>query len=152
VSSPLLSAVESINREQLLGMISVIKKKIGSLKGKTVTVLGLAFKPDTDDVRDSVSIKMIELLLKNKAIVVAHDPKAVENTRAIFNSRIRYAQSAADALSGSYCAIIMTAWKQYADLGYSDFKLMKKRIIVDSRRLLAKKNLSADYYALGIGL
>jgi hypothetical protein len=46
----------------------------------------------------------------------------------------------------------MTAWKQYADLGYSDFKLMKKRIIVDSRRLLAKKNLSADYYALGIGL
>jgi UDPglucose 6-dehydrogenase len=152
VSSPLLNAVESINSEQLLGMISVIKKKIGSLKGKTVTVLGLAFKPDTDDVRDSVSIKMIELLLKNKAIVVAHDPKAVENTRAIFNSRIRYAQSAADALSGSYCAIIMTAWKQYADLGYSDFKLMKKRIIVDSRRLLAKKNLSADYYALGIGL
>jgi UDPglucose 6-dehydrogenase len=128
-----------------------MKKKVGPIRGKTVSVLGLAFKPDTDDVRDSVSIKLIELLLKNGVNVIAHDPKAIENTRAIFGSKIRYTNSINDALRESYCVIIMTAWKQYAGLGDNNFKFMKQRIIVDSRRMLVKKNLDADYYALGIG-
>jgi UDPglucose 6-dehydrogenase len=151
VSSPLLSAVESINNEQLLNIISIIKKKLGSLKGKTVTVLGLAFKPDTDDVRDSVAVKLIELLLKNKASVVVHDPKAIENTEVIFGSKIRYAASQNVALKNSFCAIIMTAWDQYSNLNNKDFNIMKKRIIIDSRRILAKKDLNVDYYALGVG-
>lgn len=151
VHSYLLDAVNSTNDEQLLGIISIIKKKLGSIKGKTITVLGLAFKPDTDDVRDSVSIKLIELLLKNKANVIVHDPKAIENTRSIFGTKIHYASSIKDAIKGSYCVIIMTAWRQYADLDDKDFKFMKKRLVVDSRRLLVKKNLTTNYYALGIG-
>lgn len=151
VSSPLLTAVESINNERPLSMIATIKKKLGPLKGKTITLLGLAFKPDTDDIRDSVSIKMIEILLRNKADVVVHDPKAIENTKSIFGSKIRYAQTIKDALRGSHCAIIMTAWSQYSGLSDVDFKLMKKRLIIDSRRLLAKKKMVSDYYALGIG-
>lgn len=151
VNSPLLGAVESINREQLLSMISIIEKKLGKVKGKTITVFGLAFKPDTDDVRDSVSIKMIELLLKNGVKVVVHDPKAIENTKMIFGSKIRYAESIKDALTGSYCAIIMTAWKQYTKLDDKDFKFMKKNLIIDSRRILAGKKLSSEYYAIGIG-
>ncbi|MEW6044188.1 MAG: UDP-glucose/GDP-mannose dehydrogenase family protein [Thermoproteota archaeon] len=151
VKSPLLNAVELINNEQLEGMISVIKKKLGSLKGKRVTILGLAFKPDTDDIRDSVSIKLIELLLKNKTDIIVHDPKAIENTRTIFGQKIRYAHSLNDALKGSYCAILMTAWKQYTSINNNNLKFMKKPIIIDSRRVLTKKNLDADYYALGIG-
>ncbi len=151
VDSPLLGAVELINNEQLLNMISIIKKKLGTIKGKTITVFGLAFKPDTDDVRDSVSIKMIELLLKKGAKIIAHDPKAIENTRVIFDSRIKYTESIKDALRGSHCAVIMTAWKQYAKLDDKDFKIMKKNLIIDSRRILVNNNLSADYHALGIG-
>lgn len=151
VKSPLLNAVEIINNEQLEGMISVIKKKLGPLKGKRVTILGLAFKPDTDDIRDSVSIKLIELLLKNKTDIIVHDPKAIENTRSIFGRKIRYAHSLNDALKGSYCAILMTAWKQYTSINNNNLKFMKKPIIIDSRRVLTKKNLDADYYALGIG-
>ncbi len=151
VNSPLLNAVESINNEQLLNIISVIKRKLVSLKGKSVTILGLAFKPDTDDVRDSASLKLIELLLQHKVRVVVHDPKAIDNTKMIFDSKIHYAKSIKDALKGSNCAIIMTAWKQYRDLDNSHFKFMKKRIIIDSRRILLEKKLDAEYYAVGIG-
>lgn len=151
VSSPLLDAVESINDNQLLKIISIIKKKISPIKGKRIAVLGLAFKPDTDDVRDSVSLRLIELLLKNKVNVIVHDPKAVENTKAIFDSKIHYARSIKDALHGSNCAIIMTAWKQYKNLNNEDFKSMKKRMIVDGRRILVEKELNAEYYAVGIG-
>jgi len=151
VNSSLLNAVESINNEQIQGMISIIRKKIGSLKGKRITILGLAFKPDTDDIRDSVSIKLIELLLKNKVEVIVHDPKAIENTKAIFGTKIQYAQYLKDALKGSYCCIIMTAWRQYASLTNNDFRFMKKPIIIDSRRILEKKNIAIDYYAIGIG-
>jgi len=151
VNSSLLNAVESINNEQLLNIIRVIKKKLGSIKGKTITILGLAFKPNTDDIRDSISIKLIELLLKNRVSVIVHDPKAIENTKAIFNSKIRYAHSIKIALHGSDCAIIITAWRQYEKLSDNDFKFMKKRIIIDCRRILAKKKLNVEYYAVGIG-
>lgn len=152
VRSPLLNAVETINESQLLSIITVMKKKLGHIKGKTVTILGLAFKPGTDDVRDSVSIKLIELLLENRVNVVVHDPKAMKNTENIFGSKIQYAGSLKDALKGSFCAIVMTAWNQYASLNDDDLRLMRKRIVIDSRRILAKKNLNADYYAFGIGM
>ena len=151
VDSPLLDAVESVNKEQLLNIIEIIRKKLGTVKGKTITVFGLAFKPDTDDVRDSVSIKMIELLVKNRVRVVVHDPKAIKNTRMIFGPQIKYAKSISEALVGSHCAIIMTSWKQYANLSYKDFKIMKQNLIIDTRRILGHKNLQADYHALGIG-
>jgi len=152
VNSSLLNAVELINEDQLFNIISIIKKKLSPIVGKKITVLGLAFKPDTDDVRDSVSLKLIKLLLKNKVSVVVHDPIAIENTRAIFDSKIYYAKSVKDALRGSNCAIIMTAWKEYSVLSSKDFKLMKKQLIIDCRRILAEKKLDVEYYAVGIGL
>lgn len=151
IDSSFLDSVESVNKEQLLNIINIIKRKLSTIKGKTITVFGLAFKPDTDDVRDSVSIKMIKLLLKNKASIIVHDPKAIKNTQIIFGSRIKYAKSIKEALTGSSCAIIMTAWKQYEKLTDADFKLMKKNIIIDSRRILANKKLKSEYYAIGIG-
>jgi len=151
VDSPLLNAVELINNKQLLRTISIIKKNLGVISKKTVTVLGLAFKPDTDDIRDSVSIKMIELLLKNRVKVVVHDPKAIQNTKKIFGSKIKYTESINDALNGSHCAIIMTAWNDYMKLTNKDFRFMKNKLVIDSRRILAKKNLKLNYYAIGIG-
>lgn len=151
VSSILLEAVEKINYEQLENVISTITNKIGKVNDKKITVLGLAFKPDTDDIRDSVSIKLIEMLLKRKAKIAVHDPKAIHNVQAIFGERIEYCESIEESLQNSNCVIIMTAWKQYSKINNNMLKLMKKSIIIDTRRILADKTINADYSAIGIG-
>ena len=109
----LLSAVEKTNHEQMNNIMSLIKKILGSIPSKRITILGTAFKPNTDDVRDSKSIELIKKLLKNKARITIHDPKAIENTKKIFGKKILYAKSISDALNKSQCVIIMTHWKQY---------------------------------------
>ena len=128
-----------------------MKKILGNIAAKRITVLGTAFKPNTDDIRDSKSIELIKKLLKNKAKITIHDPKAIESTKKIFGAKILYAKSIADALNKSQCGVIMTHWKQYDTLNNNSIKHMNKKIIVDCRRVLAKKELDAEYYAIGIG-
>jgi UDPglucose 6-dehydrogenase len=147
----LLSAVEKTNHEQMNNIMSLMKKILGSIPSKRITILGTAFKPNTDDVRDSKSIELIKKLLKNKAKITIHDPKAIENTKKIFGKKIIYAKSIADALNKSQCGIIMTHWKQYDTLNNHSIKHMSKKIIIDCRRVLVKKELDAEYYAIGIG-
>ena len=147
----LLNAVEEINVKQMEQIISLIKQKLGDISSKRITVLGTAFKPNTDDVRDSVAITLIKKLLKRKAKITIHDPKATENTMKIFGGKIRYSKSINDALSKSQCAIIMTQWKQYENLGNNEVKHMSKKFIIDSRRMLVKKQLDVDYFAIGLG-
>ena len=147
----LLDAVEKINYQQLENIITTIKKKIRKIKNKKITILGLAFKADTDDIRDSVSIKLIELLLREGAKIIAHDPKAIPNTKAIFGNKIEYSNSIKEALKNSECAVIMTTWKEYTKINNNELKLMKKPLVVDSRRLLINHNLDMDYSAIGVG-
>ena len=128
-----------------------MNKVLTSLKGKRITVLGLSFKEDSDDIRESVSINLIKKLLKNKAKIIAHDPMAIENTRKIMWNKISYTKSISEALKDSQCVVIMTPWKQYTKLNNKDLKLMKNKIIIDTRRLLTKKKLDAKYYAVGLG-
>ena len=151
VNPILLNAVKNTNREQTSNIVSLVKKILGSFTSKRITVLGTAFKPNTDDIRDSKSIELIKKLLKNKAKITIHDPKAIENTKKIFGEKILYTKSIADALNKSQCVIIMTHWKQYDALNNNSIKHMNKKIIVDCRRVLAKKELDAEYYAIGIG-
>ena len=132
-------------------IVLLIKNLIGNIQEKKITILGLSFKPNTDDIRDSTSIKLIQLLLKENPKITAHDPKAIENTRLIFANKIKYTNSIEEALRNSECAIIMTAWNQYAQLNGKDVALMKKRVIVDSRRLLINHKLDIDYHAIGVG-
>ena len=147
----LLNAVEKINHEQINNIVSLMKKILGNITSKRITILGTAFKPNTDDVRDSKSIELIKKLLKNKAKITIHDPKAIESTKKIFGAKILYAKSITDALNKSQCGVIMTHWKQYDTLNNNSIKHMNKKIIVDCRRVLAKKELDAEYYAIGIG-
>ena len=151
VNPILLNAVKKTNHEQVNNIVSRMKKILGNITGKRITVLGTAFKPNTDDIRDSKSIELIKKLLKNKAKITIHDPKAIENTKKIFGEKILYATSIADALNKSQCVIIMTHWKQYDTLNNNLIKQMNKKIIIDCRRVLAKKELDAEYYAIGIG-
>ena len=132
-------------------IISIAKKKLGILESKKITILGTSFKPNTDDIRDSIAIELIKKFLKRKVKVTVHDPRAIDNTKNEFKKKINYAKSISDAILGSQCVIIMTQWKQYEKLTNNDFKQMKKKLIIDCRRMLAEKQLDADYYAIGLG-
>jgi len=151
VTPTLLNAVEDVNTKQLEQIISIIKKRLGGLTSKKITILGTAFKPNTDDIRDSIAIELIKKLQKRKADVIIHDPKAMENTKRVFGNKIRYGRTVADALSKSQCVIIMTQWKQYEKLNNNQFKNMKRKFVIDSRRMLSDKQLDVDYFAIGLG-
>lgn len=151
VKPTLLNAVEDVNTKQLEEIISIAEEKLGSMESKKITILGTSFKPNTDDIRYSIAIELIKKFLKRKVKVTIHDPKAIENTKNVFKNKINYAKSIPDAILGSQCVIIMTQWKQYEKLVNSDFKRMKRKMVIDCRRMLAKKQLDVDYYAIGLG-
>ena len=147
----LLEAVEDVNSKQIRQIISITKQKLGDLKSKRITILGTSFKPDTDDIRDSIGIELIKRLLRMKAKITVHDPKAIKNTKKLFEDKISYAKTTRDALEKSQCIIIMTQWKEYSRINNEMLKKMNKKIVIDSRRILADKKINADYNAIGIG-
>ena len=151
INPTLLNAVEEINAKQLEQIILMAKQKLGDLASKKITILGTAFKPDTDDIRDSIAVELIKKLLKKKAKIIIHDPKAIKNTKRIFENKISYAKTIEDALSKSQCVIIMTQWKQYEKLNNNNFKHMTTKFVIDCRRMLVGKQLDIDYYAIGLG-
>ena len=113
--------------------------------------MGTSFKPNTDDIRDSISIKLIKKLLKKKSKITVYDPKALENTKKIFGDKICYENTVIDALSKSQCAIFMTHWKEFEKIDNKSIRHMKRRLIIDCRRIFAEEKIDAEYYALGIG-
>ena len=151
IKPTLLNAVEKTNQKQMEYIIQLIEKILGKITSKRITILGTAFKPNTDDIRDSIAIELIKKLLKKKAHITVHDPKAIKNTKKVFGRKIDYAKSIVDALSKSQCVIIMTHWKQYETLNNNSIKHMDKKFIIDCRRILAKKELRAEYHAIGMG-
>tara|TARA_B110001454_G_C12714794_1_gene432193 strand:+ start:657 stop:1964 length:1308 start_codon:yes stop_codon:yes gene_type:complete len=151
VNPTFLKAVEKTNHEQIDNIISLMKKELGKIKCKKITILGTAFKPNTNDIRASKSIELIKKLLKNNAKITVHDPKALENTKKIFGSKINYVTSLQDALDKSHCVVIMTHWKQYNQLNKNSLRIMKSKIVIDTRRILMGKELGGRYFAVGIG-
>jgi UDPglucose 6-dehydrogenase len=151
VNPTLLTAVEKINKQQINYIVALIKQNIGKINGKKLSILGIAFKPGTDDIRDSASIDLVKRLLKLGAKITVHDPKALENARKIFHNNVKYVKSIPSALKDCQCAIIMTQWKNYEQINNKTIKPMAKKFIIDSRRILYNKNLDAKYYAIGLG-
>ena len=151
VKPTMLNAVEKTNKQQINNIIELIKQNIGKIKGKKIAVLGVAFKPNTDDIRDSMSIELIRRLIKLDAIVTIHDPKALDNARKIFHDNIKYANSIPSSLKNSQCAIIMTKWKEYEGINNKTTKYMDKKFIIDTRRILSNKNLDVKYCGIGLG-
>jgi UDPglucose 6-dehydrogenase len=133
----LLKSVISVNEMQPLRMISLLKNKLGELSGKKIAVLGLAFKNDTDDIRESRSIPVIEELIEAGAIITAYDRMAVENMKKIF-SNIEYFNSAVDALRRTDACLIMTEWDEFKSLD-KEFNVMKNKLIIDGRHMLRSR-------------
>jgi len=151
INPTLLNAVEKTNQKQIQNIVSLIEKTLGTLTSKQITVLGTAFKPNTDDIRDSIAIELIKKLLKKKSRITIYDPKAMKNTKDVFGEKIIYAKSATEALNKSQCVILMTHWKQFEKLNNSSIKHMNKKFVIDCRRILVEKKLHAEYHAIGIG-
>lgn len=129
----ILEQVVQVNDLQPLKMIEVLKKHILNLKGKQIGVLGLAFKKDTDDIRESRAIPVINKLIEEKAFVKVYDPKAMDNFRKIF-PKIKYTNSR-DVIN-SDAVLIMTDWDEFKKLDY------KGKIVIDGRHLIeAKKGI-----------
>lgn len=147
-----LKNVMDVNERQKLRMVEMLKSKFeenapadgrrGSpLKGKRIAVLGLAFKADTDDIRDAPAIDMIKALLAEGAQVAAYDPKAAGNMKQMFPN-ISYAASAREALAGADAAIIPVEWPEFAQLTDADFAAMRNKAIIEGRRILDPKKVS----------
>ena len=131
----LLCAAEDVNGSQPLKLLELLKRSMPTLRGKTIAVLGLAFKPGTDDIREAPSLKIVPALLKAGAKVSAYDPKATGNFRAEFPD-IRYCLDAQAALDGSDACLILTEWDEFRKLSKADFSRMKGSVILEGRRIL----------------
>ena len=147
-SLEILKSVFEVNQNQPSVTVDLLIRELGDLIGKRIAVLGLAFKPGTDDVRESPSITIIQQLLANGAFVVAHDPIAIENMKAIlFGKSLTYVNDLPNAVNNVDAIVLVTSWPEYHDLSM----LLKSNEIpiIDGRRFLDKKQF--DKYS-GIGL
>ena len=149
----LLKEVVGINRERSMNFVQKMETVLGNISGKTFAVLGLAFKPDTDDMREAKSIEVIEQLLAKKAKVRAYDPAAMENARNIFGKRIYYARNAYDAAKSTDGLIVLTEWREFKLLNLEKIcHLMNQPYIFDGRNLYnfeKNRKLGFRYYGIG---
>jgi UDPglucose 6-dehydrogenase len=132
----LLEKVQDVNEKQIFKVILLVEKMIGDITGKTIAVLGLAFKKDSDDVREAASIRLIRQLLAKGALVKVHDPRALDNTKKLLRNLISYCSSAVECISGSDCCVFMTEWDEYKEIDPDTIiRYMKKPCVVDARRM-----------------
>ena len=139
----------------LSGLIctTIMRGAIGVLQGARVAVLGLAFKPQTDDVRESPAIALVERLLERGALVSAHDPVAIATAGRRLGDRVTFAQSAFEAASGADALVIATDWNEYKQLDLLIAKgLMRGRLLFDGRNIFDPDDVVAlgfDYMGIG---
>ncbi|ANU10193.1 nucleotide sugar dehydrogenase [Planococcus antarcticus DSM 14505] len=148
----LLKGVVNVNKKQQGILISKLNDCLPVISGKKIAVLGLSFKPNTDDMRESASILVTEELIKQGAKVVAYDPIAMENAKSILNPLVQYADSIEDAVENSDAALILTDWSEIKNVELAVFNKMKKPLVIDGRNCFALKameNNGIDYHSIG---
>ena len=142
MSLDILSAVEQANQRQKRVLFEKLLRHLGSLSGKVIAVWGLAFKAETDDVRESPALVLIEELLRAGAQVQVHDPAAMETARQQLGSRVTFAGHGYDALAGADALAIVTEWLEYRNPDFARIKqLLKRLLIVDARNLYDPQKL-----------
>lgn len=150
--SKLFESALEINNSQPIRFVERIKDAIDGLEGKKIGVLGLAFKPNTDDMRDAKSIDVISRLLAENALVHAYDPVAGGNCKRIF-PHITYCETPYQAAEGAHALVIVTEWNEFRFLNFEKIKdSMKRPIIFDGRNMYdpqRMRRLGFDYYCIG---
>ena len=152
----LQAAVDRVNQRQKQVLFEKISNHYGGdLKGKTLAVWGLAFKPRTDDIRESPALALVDRLLEAGAAVRVHDPEAMANVRAAYGDKLNYADRPYGALEGADGLAVVTEWPEFRN---PDFEVMRRllteRVIFDGRNLYDPKamhNYGFTYYGIGRG-
>jgi UDPglucose 6-dehydrogenase len=153
----LIKSVLDINEYQPVHIVELAESVVESLHGKKVTVLGLSFKPNTDDVRGSQALPIIKLLVEKGAKITVYDPKSMKNFRKIlpkhFVDKVKFAKNVHDALKNSEICIIQKDWQQFKTLKPKDFKTMNTPIVIDGMRTFKEpeKFVNAGIIYKGIG-
>ncbi|MFH1978376.1 MAG: UDP-glucose/GDP-mannose dehydrogenase family protein [Candidatus Aenigmatarchaeota archaeon] len=140
VEPKILDAATQTNTEQKTKLVRQLEEKIGDLKDKKIALLGISFKPDTDDIREAPSINIIKDLKRIGANIIAYDPQAMNNIKNIFPD-IEYADNAKGALSQADAALIITDWEEFKNLKNEDFDVMKSRVILEGRKTLNREEI-----------
>jgi len=146
------SAVDA-NEHQKKHMVEKIKKGMGSVKGKTLAMLGLSFKPNTNDMREAPSIFIIEQLLKEKASVRAFDPVAMDDAKKIFKDKIKYSDGVYECVKGADAVVVVTEWNEFRNLDLARIKkILRAPNFFDLRNIYAPEKMAAlgfKYHSVG---
>ena len=155
----LLKSVQTVNERQPSVILDMILSLLNlEVKDKKISILGLAFKKDTDDIRESISIKLINELKRMGAKLSLHDPMAIDNTKKVLEltgngAGIEYCKDVLSCMSGSECTVIMTDWDEYKNISASTIKkYMRRPNVIDTKRVLNYDRLNdINYRAIGLG-
>ena len=150
-----LKAVEDVNESQKSVLFNKFKKYFNNeLKGKTIAMWGLSFKPQTDDMREAPALVLIEKLLSAGCKVVAYDPVAMEETKRRIGNKIEYCENQYEALKNADCLMLVTEWTEFRFPNFDEIKKhLKTPVIFDGRNIYDKaemKELGFDYFCIGI--
>jgi UDPglucose 6-dehydrogenase len=150
-----LASVEDANDVQKHRLFDKLKGLLGDLRGRRVALWGLAFKPNTDDMREAPSLVLIDRLLEAGAEVVAHDPVAMHEAKRRIGDRVEYAETNYGALAGADALVIVTDWNEYRHPDFARIKdTLKSPIVIDGRNLYDRRKMAAlgfTYASIGRG-
>lgn len=149
----ILEAVHKINQKAQNEIVNKIVKLTNNIKGKTVAVLGLAFKPNTDDMREAPSINIIEKLIEKGAIIKTYDPQAMENAKMVLPRKVKYVKNVFSAVRNTDAIVLLTEWREFQQLDLSKVKkLMKNPVIIDGRNVYDPSEIrKLGFTYIGVG-
>jgi UDPglucose 6-dehydrogenase len=149
----ILRAVEEVNTCQKSRLVAKMRAHFGDLKGRSIAIWGLAFKPKTDDMREAPAITIIEELLDSGASVAAYDPEAARTARGIFGDRIQICEKSYDALAGADGLAVVTEWNEFREPDYVKMRqLLKQPVVFDGRNIYSPAQMRAhgfSYFSIG---
>ena len=156
VDCNLLREVERINTRRLELFMKKVRKALWVVQGKTIAVLGLAFKPRTDDVREAPALKIVEMLLREGAVLRVYDPEAMPNAQRILPEqpgRVTYCRSGYEAAAGAHALVVLTEWNDFKELDLHQLReLMEVPVIVDGRNIYDSnqaRKAGFEYHSMG---
>jgi UDPglucose 6-dehydrogenase len=149
----ILQTVSLVNQTQTEWFLEKVKKALGKLSGKRIAILGLTFKPQTDDIREAPSLRIIENLLQNTALITAYDPQGIEHVKKIYPS-IDYTSNPLEALKEADAVLIVTEWKEIIDIDWkAAINIVSAPLVFDGRNVLnASVMKQLGYHYVGVGM
>jgi UDPglucose 6-dehydrogenase len=148
----IVQAASKINETQAEWFMEKVKKALGNLSEKRIAILGLTFKPQTDDIREAPSLKIIDYLIQNKAFITAYDPKGTEHVKKIYPD-LCYTSTPLDAIKGADAVIIVTEWREIMDIDWKNaINIVSSPFVFDGRNALDASTMKEfGYHYVGVG-